>query len=177
MPTEQLADKSPQNYSNTDKLLEGNHWTLESDLDLMENISAQIDRRLESLGYSDSDRSKITLMFNEAFTNAVIHGNSGTQRGETETSGQHRQRAIPAAKNSGKKILLETDFKPDVFTFSIQDEGPGFQYNNVANPLAKENVYKTHGRGLQIMSSWGKTKFNEKGNKITVIFEKSRRDN
>jgi serine/threonine-protein kinase RsbW len=33
----------------------------------------------------------------------------------------------------------------------IEDEGPGFDYNNLPDPTAPENIEKPHGRGVFLM--------------------------
>ena len=35
--------------------------------------------------------------------------------------------------------------------FTIEDEGPGFDYDNLPDPTAPENIEKPHGRGVFLM--------------------------
>jgi serine/threonine-protein kinase RsbW len=47
------------------------------------------------------------------------------------------------------------------------DEGNGFDYSNVPDPLAPENRMKDHGRGIFLIRHYlDEVSFNEKGNSI-----------
>ena len=66
----------------------------------------------------------------EAVTNAIYHGN----------------KADPS-----KKVSIEYRHSPHHITFIIEDEGSGFDYFNLPDPTAPENLEKECGRGVFLM--------------------------
>lgn len=97
----------------------------------------------------DIDKEMLSVVLSEALTNAVIHGNREDAR---------KMVVAQAAIDSGKIIL------------TVTDEGPGFDYRNLADPLKNENRLKEHGRGLFIIRTlMDEVRFNDAGNEITMI--------
>jgi serine/threonine-protein kinase RsbW len=66
----------------------------------------------------------------EAVTNAIYHGN----------------KSDPA-----KKVSIQYQLKNNNLSFVIADEGPGFDYYNLPDPTAPENLEKECGRGIFLM--------------------------
>jgi serine/threonine-protein kinase RsbW len=105
-------------------------------------------------GYSNYDAFTVRLAVEEAVINAVKHGH----------------RADPT-----KTVRLSYSLSPDQVLVHIEDEGPGFDPSQVADPLNPENVDRTTGRGLLLMRhymSW--IKYNERGNRVTLCKCRSR---
>jgi len=54
--------------------------------------------------------------------------------------------------------------------FTIEDEGEGFDVNNIPDPLDPENLFKTSGRGvLFIYNIMDEVKYNDRGNRLTMV--------
>ncbi len=50
---------------------------------------------------------------------------------------------------------------------SVIDEGNGFDYNNLPDPLSPENRMKDHGRGIFLIKHYfDEVRFNTKGNRV-----------
>jgi serine/threonine-protein kinase RsbW len=75
----------------------------------------------------------ISMALREGVANAIKHGN----RGDAE-----------------KRVSLTLQVDGDVFRMTIADEGPGFEVEEVADPLAPENRLKTSGRGIFYMKTF-----------------------
>jgi len=73
----------------------------------------------------------VALALQEAVSNAMLHGNS-----------------LDARKPVHVRCCC--DFGKGVFIL-VRDHGPGFDPNNVPNPLAVENLRAEHGRGIHLM--------------------------
>jgi len=73
----------------------------------------------------------VELALREALGNAMLHGNS-----------------LDARKLVHVRCCC--DFGKGVFIL-VRDQGPGFDPNNVPNPLAVENLGAEHGRGIHLM--------------------------
>jgi serine/threonine-protein kinase RsbW len=82
---------------------------------------------MENIPIAQDLQDKIRLCFYEVVTNAVVHGNR---------------------YDSNKRVWIRTDFTNDVFALSIQDEGCGFNLNQIPNPIHSDNIEKVSGRGL-----------------------------
>lgn len=99
---------------------------------------------------SKSQYWKIQTCFYEALLNAVVHGNK---------------------YNTQKKVYVEYRIVKGLVVIRIRDEGIGFDYRVVPNPLSAENILKDFGRGLTVLNTLAdRVKFNEKGNEVTLFF-------
>lgn len=91
-----------------------------------------IDDLRSELNIGDDVYGNILITMTEAANNAMLHGNKGDASKEVE-------------------ILWEVDARGKNLTFIIKDQGPGFDYNNLPDPTAPENLEKTSGRGVFLM--------------------------
>ena len=104
---------------------------------------------LEGNRYDQEDVFAVHLALEEAFTNAIKHGNK-----------------MDPAKN----VKIEYSVDPDKIEISISDEGNGFNPQIVPDPRQRENLYKAEGRGLFLMRSYMDViKYNERGNNVRMI--------
>jgi len=94
----------------------------------------------------------ISIAVMEAIDNAIIHGNDN---------------------NIEKKVRLGFELKPGEMIFEIDDDGGGFDVNKIGDPTdIEDEKTKDIGRGLFIIRSLAdEVRFNEKGNKIVLIFK------
>lgn len=88
---------------------------------------------MEDVRVSDELRHKIRLCFQEAVTNAVVHGNK-----YDETKYVH----VSLNQNAEKLI------------FQIKDEGAGFDLQSIENPLEEKNLTIAGGRGLFLIKEY-----------------------
>ena len=59
------------------------------------------------------------------------------------------------------------------FCFSISDEGSGFDYDNLPDPTAPENLLKENGRGIFLMKSLSdKIEYEKDGKSVNIYFSK-----
>jgi serine/threonine-protein kinase RsbW len=57
--------------------------------------------------------------------------------------------------------------------YKRQDEGKGFDYHNLPDPTAPENILKENGRGIFLMKNLSdEIEFNDSGNEVTIYFGK-----
>lgn len=84
----------------------------------------------------------------EAVNNAIIHGNK---------------------LDESKLVQIEYEINNGELFFSVKDEGNGFDYRNIPDPTAPENLEKPHGRGIFLISHLvDELKFEDNGSKICV---------
>ena len=55
--------------------------------------------------------------------------------------------------------------------FTIQDEGPGFDFDNLPDPTDPQNIEKPHGRGVFLMKNLSdKIEFFDGGSTVKIEF-------
>jgi serine/threonine-protein kinase RsbW len=120
-----------------------------SALSLMHVVLEYLMKRVEKLGVVKSEQSNLFVALDEAFVNAVKHGN----------------------KFDAKKLVrIIAEVSSGEARFTIEDEGEGFDVNSIPDPLDPENLFKTSGRGvLFIYNIMDEVKYNERGNRLTMI--------
>lgn len=104
---------------------------------------------LEGNSYDQEDVFAVHLAMEEAFTNAIKHGNK---------------------MDATKSVKIEYSIDPDKIEISISDQGNGFNPQDIPDPRQKENLYKIEGRGLFLMRSYmDVVRYNERGNNVHMI--------
>lgn len=95
------------------------------------HVEPFVDAICSELQVQDELFGNILVALTEAVNNAIHHGNALDDR---------------------KQVQVEASIDGNVLTFFIKDEGPGFDYNNLPDPTAPENIEKPSGRGVFLMS-------------------------
>ncbi|HEY9047338.1 MAG TPA: ATP-binding protein [Ohtaekwangia sp.] len=100
---------------------------------LMENIrmiESFIDNAKERFHLDDDIYGNIMIAVTEAVNNAIKHGN---------------------ASDKSKNVHLSLSLEDSMIKFIVKDEGKGFNYDNLPDPTAPENLEKPGGRGIFLM--------------------------
>lgn len=120
---------------------------LESIIDL-ENFLEDLQNRL---GIPEESFANIQMCMNEAVINAIDHGN---------------------LLDPNKKVYINAEVQPNKkLIFTVKDEGPGFDYNQVKDPTLPENLESLSGRGIYIIRQLAdQVIFNSVGNEMELHF-------
>jgi len=130
-------------------LHENIEFELPSVISLMHIVLEYLLKRVEKLGVIKSEQSNLFVALDEAFVNAVKHGNK---------------------YDTGKLIRVTAEVAKEEARFTIEDEGEGFDVHNIPDPLDPDNLFKPSGRGvLFIYNIMDEVKYNERGNRLTMI--------
>jgi len=97
------------------------------------NVCKDILTRLEEEGYGQDDKFAVHLAFEEAFANAVKHGNK---------------------LDPDKKVTVAYSVDHDKVIISITDEGEGFNPGGVPDCRCGRNLFKPSGRGVLLICSY-----------------------
>ncbi|MFN2502156.1 MAG: ATP-binding protein [Pyrinomonadaceae bacterium] len=130
-------------------LHENIEFELPSALSLMYVVLEYLMKRVEKLGVIKPEQSNLFVALDEAFVNAVKHGNKFDAR---------------------KLIRITAEVSSQEARFTIEDEGEGFDVNSIPDPLDPENLFKPSGRGvLFIYNIMDEVKYNDRGNRLTMV--------
>jgi len=124
-------------------------FELPSDLALMNGVLDYLQERVAKLGLIRPERSNLFVALDEAFVNAVKHGN----------------------KNDLTKLVkITADLSPKEASFTVEDEGEGFDIREIPNPCDPENLFRTSGRGvLLIYNIMDEVEYNAQGNRVKMV--------
>lgn len=134
---------------NVQDLHENIQFELPSGISLMHIVLEYLMKRVEKLGVIKPEQSNLFVALDEAFVNAVKHGNKF---------------------DSSKLVRITAEVSSKEARFTIEDEGEGFDVNAIPDPLDPENLFKASGRGvLFIYNIMDEVKYNERGNRLTMV--------
>jgi serine/threonine-protein kinase RsbW len=116
---------------------------------------AQLEQLIEEIAdkYHVAEDTFANMMtcLNEATINAIIHGNK---------------------LDETKKVIINAEVEPKRIVWTVTDEGPGFNYVNLADPTSPENLENLTGRGVFIIKHLAdQCIFNASGNTIELHFK------
>ena len=113
-------------------------------------IESFIDNARERFQLNDDIYGNIMISVTESVNNAINHGNKG---------------------RSDKNVLISLSLNENQIRFRIEDEGKGFDYNNLPDPTAPENIEKTSGRGIFLMRHLAdEVDFQQQGKVVELTF-------
>jgi serine/threonine-protein kinase RsbW len=102
---------------------------------------------------NDDKFAHIRLAVNEAVTNAVVHGNK---------------------ENPDKKVELIASKHKSTLWVSVQDEGTGFDPDNIKNPTKESKLLDDSGRGVFLIKEYAdEVQFLKGGTQLVMSFELS----
>lgn len=122
---------------------------LPSDLTLMNSVLEYLLDRVGKLGMLQVEQSNLFVALDEAFVNAVKHGN----------------------RNDPDKLLRVTaELSPHEAIFTVEDEGEGFDVREIPDPTDPDNLFKSNGRGvLLIYNIMDEVEYSERGKKLRMV--------
>jgi serine/threonine-protein kinase RsbW len=115
---------------------------------LLENLIEEI---ADKFKVSEDSFANMMTCLNEAAINAIVHGNK---------------------LDPNKKVIVNADVDAKRAVWTITDEGEGFDFNNLPDPTAEENLEKLTGRGVFILKHLAdQCIFNARGNEVELHFK------
>jgi serine/threonine-protein kinase RsbW len=107
----------------------------------------------EELQIHEDCFGNILVAVTEAVNNAIQHGNR---------------------EDENKKVEITYEVDGDNLLFTVRDAGPGFDYYNLPDPTAPENLEKPSGRGIFLMKHLAdQVIFSEDGKVVEMFFKTS----
>jgi serine/threonine-protein kinase RsbW len=120
---------------------------LSSSAEIQRILTAVIEE-MRGAGYRDHDLFSVRLGLEEALCNAIKHGNG---------------------EDPCKEVKVTYSVAADKVLAEIEDQGPGFNPEQIPDPLAEENLERPSGRGMLLMRAYMTwIKYNPRGNCVTL---------
>lgn len=113
-------------------------------------VESFIDNARDRFTFDDDIYGNIMIAVTESVNNAIIHGNK---------------------QDKEKNVDLALEVIDDNIRFTIKDEGDGFDYDNLPDPTAPENLLKMGGRGIFLIQNLAdEVVFKDHGRTIMLTF-------
>lgn len=93
-------------------------------------VESFIDNAKEKYQLDDDIYGNIMIAVTESVNNAILHGNKSDNK---------------------KNVSLLLSLEKSQIRFTVEDQGPGFDYENLPDPTLPENISKPGGRGIFLM--------------------------
>jgi serine/threonine-protein kinase RsbW len=93
-------------------------------------IESFIDNAKDKFKLDDDIYGNIMIAVTEAVNNAIKHGSNN---------------------DSSKSVQLSLSLDDSTIKFRVEDDGPGFNFDNLPDPTSPENLEKPGGRGIFLM--------------------------
>lgn len=134
-------------------VISGNTIKIPTDLKYLTDVDDFIEGFLRDCGAEESVVADIAISVSELVNNAVANGS----------------RYAP-----DQPIIITIDKMNGAVTITVSDQGTGFNPDDIADPLADENLLKEAGRGIFIVRSlMDAVDINASGQGTTVIITKA----
>lgn len=122
---------------------------LPSDLTLMTSVLEYLLDRVDKLGLVAVEQSNLFVALDEAFVNAVRHGNRN---------------------DPGKLLRVTAELSKREAIFTVEDEGEGFDVHDIPDPTDPGNLFKSSGRGvLLIYNIMDEVEYSRGGAKLKMV--------
>ena len=122
---------------------------LPSDLTLMNAVLEYLLDRVAKLGLVQVEQSNLFVALDEAFVNAVKHGNRN---------------------DPGKLLRVTAELSAREAIFTVEDEGDGFDVREIPDPRDPANLFKSSGRGvLLIYNIMDEVEYSERGTRLKMV--------
>ena len=126
--------------------------SIPSEFEAVQRVESLIDTVCERLEVNEDSYGNVLIAVTEAVNNAIMHGNK---------------------LNKALNVDLFVGDKETDFCFSVKDQGNGFNFNNLPDPTAPENINKEDGRGIFLMRSLAEeVEFDNEGRDVNIYFSK-----
>lgn len=123
---------------------------LESQTGSLRQFESFLSRFKDSFSITDTIYETMLFAVSEAILNAIHYGNKG--------DGQ-------------KRIFLLIRYSPETISFTLEDEGTGFDFEKIEDPILTESEGNT-GRGIYVMQQLSDSfQYSENGKRLNLVFQ------
>ncbi len=121
-----------------------------SRIENLREVEKLIDEVTNECQLSSEKYGNVFIATIEAANNAILHGNKLDEE---------------------KDVNIKFKWSKKELNLTVIDQGKGFDYHNVPDPTAPDNVEKVNGRGIFLMEKLSdKIEFNKNGRVVNLTF-------
>jgi CheY-like chemotaxis protein len=128
-----------------------------------------------ALCHPEADLTALTLGLQEMIQNAIEHGNLGITYDEKSRAleegrfGQLVEQRTADPLYSARRVHIRLERSRNGFECAIRDEGAGFDWRSLPDPLGETGLLEMHGRGIYLTRfSYDSVEYNAVGNEVTL---------
>jgi len=123
-----------------------------SDLSNLTKVESLVDVVCEELNLDGEMFGNVLIAVTEAVNNSIIHGNKFS---------------------NSKNVNVEVGLREDTFVFCVSDSGDGFDFTNLPDPTAPENIEKENGRGIFLIKNLAdELEYSDNGRVASIFFNR-----
>jgi serine/threonine-protein kinase RsbW len=112
------------------------HLEFTSAFEMLDFVQVVSDHMGRSIGLDEDARHWVGVAVRESVINAIKHGNQN---------------------DASKRVFVDFEAEPNAvpeLTIRVRDQGAGFDPDDLADPLAPENLLKASGRGIFLIRNF-----------------------
>ena len=158
------------------EMFKSNKWEFETDIELVEPAVQALREKIALVGWEGDDLKNAAEGFKELLVNAIGHGNLQVDRsivaqGNIYEAIRLAQGDYPERKKRKIKVIFN-EISADTLSFTISNEGEGFDSSAVPDPTLPENASKPMGWGLlyvRVLHGFEPLKYGNNGRDVTAV--------
>ncbi len=110
------------------------HLEFTSAFEMLDFVQVATEHLARSVGLDDDARHWVSVAIRESVINAIKHGNRN---------------------DASKHVFVDLETEgASALTIRVRDQGEGFDPEEIADPLAPENILKASGRGIFLIRNF-----------------------
>lgn len=155
---------------------------IKSEINIVSIIVEQLIHEVETI-FEDNELISIQLGLVELVTNSVEHGNleidyqEKTEALDNNTLEALYEERLSDPKKANRFVTIEFNQNTEYCQWLIKDEGDGFDWQNVKNPLEGESILELHGRGIFISRfQFDELEYLGNGNTVRVLKKRTKKE-
>lgn len=159
--------------------MEGLTYSLPNDFGLVAPVAFRLAQAAKSIGICDENESGIVaLSLIEIITNAIEHGNleiTSPEKAELISKGESEYftewtRRAGAAPYVDRRVTVSAHINGEEAVIHVEDEGAGFEFENLPDPRDPNNLFLPHGRGILLARTFmDQVDFLGNGNSVRLV--------
>ena len=151
-------------------------FVLDNDPGLVQPLIAMIREDLLAVGVCDqTEATRVGIALEECLLNAIYHGNLGVssslkQEGDGSAFYKLAAERRGEAPYRDRRVRVGVRVTAEAASFTIADDGPGFDVSSLPDPTDPENLIRPSGRGILFMRMFmDDVRYNPRGNRVALV--------
>lgn len=172
---EVVADYQKRTAALTTMVTSKTQFVLDNRRALFRPLIAHLSETLAHLGLADENElMRVGVALEEALANAAEHGNLGLDSAQREHDRkgylEKARKRLDEPPYRDRRVRLLFDANREQAQFVVQDEGEGFDPQDLPDPTDASNLLKASGRGILLMRTFmDDVRYNDDGTEVTMI--------